>query len=162
MRKADLGVIEVEDGVVVPHPGVAQDPELAPNAGVGHDAAHAVARPVGRRPKVERGGRQGEILAADGEADVWRGGRARERVEACAQGGRRVGRAGDLRIEVLHSLRISNDEGGSLFIDRISIIYRRREKENRRRTESTMAAVDSKTVESATLRASNWICQYPC
>jgi hypothetical protein len=40
--KANLGVSDIEYGVVVGHEGVAQDPELAADARVRDDAANAV------------------------------------------------------------------------------------------------------------------------
>lgn len=41
--KADSGVTEIEDCVIVPHEGIAENPELTSNAGIGDNAADASA-----------------------------------------------------------------------------------------------------------------------
>jgi hypothetical protein len=108
--------IVVKYGVERAHPTITEDPELASNARISNNTAHAGARARGNRPEVESGSREGEGLASNSKGDGREGSRAREGIEAGTDGGGRILRARDLGIERLHPGCRTNDESGTLFI----------------------------------------------
>jgi hypothetical protein len=82
LSKRDLTVAQVELGVDVAHEDVADDPEVGTDI-LAHDPADALRRAGGDMPEAEGVRRDGELLAAEGEADVRRA-VARVRVVAAA------------------------------------------------------------------------------
>jgi hypothetical protein len=67
----NLTLAQVELGVHVPHEHVAHDPEVRTHI-LAHDPAHALRRPGGDPAEAECVRRDGEVLAAEGEADARR------------------------------------------------------------------------------------------
>ncbi|CAG8584306.1 9926_t:CDS:2 [Acaulospora colombiana] len=112
LSKADLGVSDIKDGVVVGHESITQDPELAANIGVTDDATDAGVRTFLDGTKVEGLG-HGELLATEGERDFGELSAAREGVESVAESGVGLG-LGDLGVKIGDALGVTNDESSSL------------------------------------------------
>jgi hypothetical protein len=123
LSERNLTVAQVELGVDVVHEDVADDPEVGTDI-LAHDPADALRRAGGDLPEAEGVRRDGELLAAEGEADVQRA-VARVRVvaaaDACAARHRFVelggvgGRGNDergtatLRLERIRGRRVEGD-----------------------------------------------------
>jgi hypothetical protein len=98
-------VVVIEYGVVVAHPTFAEYPELGV---IRNNTANA----VGARPNwspLERGSRQGKVLASNSERNGREGCIARESIEARITSNIR-GRAWDLVIELRYCGVRTNDE----------------------------------------------------
>jgi hypothetical protein len=71
LSERNLTLAQVELGVYVPHEHVAHDPEVRTDI-LAHDPAHALRRAGGDPAEAERVRGDGEVLAAEGEADAGR------------------------------------------------------------------------------------------
>jgi hypothetical protein len=108
-----LGISKVEYGVVVGHERIPENPELATKVSITDNAANAFGRAFLEGTKVEAVGHR-EIFAGNGERDFGECGVARDCVEAVTDGLASRFSTGDLGIEGVDGLGVTDDKSGSL------------------------------------------------
>ena len=111
--EANPQVSVVKDGIIIPHEGFSQDPEL--DIRIGDHASDAVARAVRVWAKAETGCRHRKRLATDVKCNAWEVCRAREGIDACSESGRGVLGSWDVIIECLHTGGRTEDGARALF-----------------------------------------------
>jgi hypothetical protein len=107
----------VEDGIIVTHESISQDPRLLAPRNMRDNASNAFVRAVAHWAEVETGCSYTERLATDGECNVWEFiySRAREGIVARSNRGRGVLGSWDLRIEFLDIEVRTDDDVRILF-----------------------------------------------